>query len=305
MSMSLIFRQLLIIFGYVAIGVGAGKTGLVNPDQRKYLSKLCSSLLLPFTILSAASMEAGRTELIRFAIAFLVMIFILILTTVTSVLVNRGLKQPDKVTAIMTSLMTYPNCTFLGMPLCTALFGPIAILYSAACIVAFNLLFFTAQMSLFTREKIRIRSVFTIPTLTTIALLVMLALGLHWPDPVQTVFGNVGGMITPLSLIIIGVMLTESDLAAIFKEKRAYIVTLFRNFIIPVIAMVLLKLAPLDFDTRLCMLVYLACPCATLTIIYSIQTDSEPELGARAVLFSTLMFAVSLPIIIALGQMVF
>lgn len=305
MSMSLIFRQLLIIFGYVAIGVGAGKTGLINPEQRKYLSKICSSLLLPFTILSAASMEAGRTELFRFAIAFLVMIALLVLTTAVSVMVNKVLKQPAKTTAILTSLMTYPNCTFLGLPLCTALFGPIAILYSAACIVAFNLLFFTVQITLFTGEKMQIRSVFTVPTLTTIVLLVMLALGIHWPEPVQTVFGNVGAMITPLSLIIIGVMLTESSLSAIFHEKRAYIVTLFRNFIIPMIAMVLLKLAPLDFDTRLCMLVYLACPCATLTIIYSIQTDSEPELGARAVLFSTLMFAVSLPVIIALGQMVF
>lgn len=305
MSMGLIFRQLMIIFGYVAIGVGAGKTGLINPEQRKYLTKICSSLLLPFTILSAASMEAGRTELFRFAVAFLVMTVLLVLTTAASIGINKALKQSDKVTAILTSLMTYPNCTFLGLPLCTALFGPIAILYSAACIVAFNLLFFTVQISLFTKEKVRLRAIFSIPTICTIVLLIMLALGLHWPEPVQTVFGNVGGMITPLSLIIIGVMLTESNLSEIFREKRAYVVTLFRNFIIPVIAMLLLKLAPLDFDTRLCMLVYLACPCATLTIIYSIQTDSEPELGARAVLFSTLMFAVSLPIVIALGQMVF
>lgn len=304
MSMALIFRQLLVIFGYVAVGVAAGKTGLVNPEQRKYLSKLCSSLLLPFTILSAASMEAGGTELFRFFVAFLVMFGMLLLTSTVSLLVNRGLGQSAKRTAILTSLMTYPNCTFLGLPLCTALFGSIAILYNAACVVAFNLMFFTVQLSLFTGGKINLRSVLTVPTLATFLLLIMLALGLHWPAPVQTVFGNVGAMITPMSLIIIGVMLTESELMSILKEKRAYLVALFRNFLIPVLAMFLLKLAPLDFDTRLCMLVYLACPCATLTIIYAIQTDSEPELGARSVLLSTLMFAVSLPVMIALGQMV-
>ncbi len=305
MSIELIFQQILIIFGYVFVGVGAGMAGIINPEQRKYLSKLCSSLLLPFTILSAARMDVGKEELFRFGVAFLVMLVIMGLTTLFSVVISRRLGQPPKTVAILSSLMTYPNCTFLGIPLCTALFGPIAILYNAACLVAFNTVFFTVQMSLFTKEKIRIRSVFTVPTITTFVLLVMLAMGIHWPDPVQTVIGNVGSMITPMSLIIIGVMLAESDLKSILTEKRAYIVTLFRNFIIPIVAMFLLMITPLDFDTKLCMLVYIACPCATLTIIYSIQTDSEPELGARSVILSTLMFAVSLPVIILLGQMAF
>ena len=39
-SMNLVFEQILIIFGYVAVGLGAGKLGLVNPEQRKYLTRL-------------------------------------------------------------------------------------------------------------------------------------------------------------------------------------------------------------------------------------------------------------------------
>ena len=56
MSMQLVLQQILVIFCYVAVGVGAGKLGIIDPDQRKYLTKLCSGLILPFTILSAASM---------------------------------------------------------------------------------------------------------------------------------------------------------------------------------------------------------------------------------------------------------
>ena len=59
MSMNLVLQQVLVIFCYVAVGVGAGKLGIIDPDQRKYLTKLCSGLILPFTILSAASMEVG------------------------------------------------------------------------------------------------------------------------------------------------------------------------------------------------------------------------------------------------------
>ena len=74
---------------------------------------------------------------------------------------------------------------------------------------------------------------------------------------------------------------------------------------IPAAAMLLLCVIPLDSEAKLCILVYLSCPCATLTTIYSIQTNTRPELCARAVLFSTIAFAASLPFVIAVGQSLF
>ena len=55
MSMKLVFAQIMVILLYVAVGFAAGKIGLINPEQRKYLSGLCSNLILPFTILSSSS----------------------------------------------------------------------------------------------------------------------------------------------------------------------------------------------------------------------------------------------------------
>ena len=164
------------------------------------------------------------------------------------------------------------------------------------------MLCFTVQLPLFTGGKINLKAILTVPTLATFGLLAMLALGIHWPRPVQTVVSNVGGMITPLSLIIIGVMLSENDLVSIFREKAVYLVMALRNFLIPVVAMLVLMAVPMDVKDKLCVLVYLSCPCATLTTIYSIQTDTRPELCARSVLFSTICFAISLPAVIAVGQ---
>ena len=57
----------------------------------------------------------------------------------------------------------------------------------------------------------------------------------------------------------------------------------------------------MDADARLCVLVYLACPCATLTSIYAIRYDKSPEFCAHTVLLSTLLFAATLPLIIGVG----
>lgn len=305
MSMGLVLQQILIIFGYVAVGVAAGKLGVINPEQRKFLTKLCSSLMLPFTILSAASMEVDGAAFRSLGIALCVMFLVMGGTMAVSSLVSGALHTERKLRAAMTSLVTFPNCTFLGLPLCMALFGQTAVLYNCAALVVFNVLFFTVQLPMFTGGKRNLKAVLTVPTIATAVLLVMLALGLHWPAPVQTVVSNIGSMITPMSLIIIGVMLSENDLLAIFREKAVYLVVLLRNFLIPVVTMLLLWAIPLDPEAKLCILVYLSCPCATLTTIYSIQTDTRPELCARAVLFSTIAFAASLPFVIALGQSLF
>ena len=226
-------------------------------------------------------------------------------TMAGSLLLFRAFHAEDKYRAAMTSLISFPNTTFLGLPLCRALFGEIAVLYNCASLIAFNVLFFMVQVPLLTGGKVNLKSIFTVPTITTFVLLAMLALGIHLPAPVQTVVSSIGSMITPLSLIIIGVMLSENDLLAIFREKAVYLVMALRNFLIPAIAMPVLMAVPMDPQDKLCVLVYLACPCATLTTIYSIQTDTHPELCARSVLFSTISFAVSLPVVIAAGQFLF
>lgn len=303
--MNLVFTQILVIFLYVITGFISGKAGLINPDQRKYLTGLCTNLILPFTIFSASSQEISNKEIARLSIALLAMFLLFGTTTVISLIYHRLRNSPLPVRAAVTSLVTYPNVTFLGLPLCYALFGEIAILYNAVATVAFNVLFFSVQFSLFTGKKFIFKNLVTPPMISTAILIIMLVFGLHLPDPLQTVASSVGSMITPMSLIIIGVMMSEHRLSAIFKEKRAYAVTAIRNLLIPAISLFLLTLIPADGMGRLCMLVYLSCPCATLSAIYAIQNDMEPELAARSVLFSTLFFAVSLPLVIFAGQKMF
>lgn len=305
MSMTLVLQQILVIFCYVAVGMAAGKLGIINPEQRKFLTKLCSSLILPFTILSAASMQVGAEGFRSLGIAMGVSFLSMGGAMAGCILLSRVFHAEKKLRAAMTSLISFPNCTFLGLPLCQALFGEIAVLYNCAALIAFNVLFFMVQLPLFTGGKINLKAILTVPTIATFALLAMLALGIHWPAPIQTVVSSIGSMITPLSLIIIGVMLSENDLLSIFREKAVYLVMILRNFLIPAVTALVLLVMPMDAQAKLCVLVYLACPCATLTTIYSIQTDTHPEMCARSVLFSTICFAFSLPIVIAAGQFLF
>ena len=133
----------------------------------------------------------------------------------------------------------------------------------------------------------------------------MLIFHVHFPRPLQTVCSNIGGITTPLALIIVGVMLADGNLLQIVTEKRAYVISLIRNLICPLVMLVVMALLPLDSNLRMAVLIYLACPVANLTSVYAIQHDMEPALCARATLLSTILFAATIPFIIWLGQLVY
>ena len=114
MSMQLVLQQILVIFCYVAVGVGAGKLGIIDPDQRKYLTKLCSGLILPFTILSAASMALGAESFRSLGIALGVMFLVFGLTLAGSLTLLRVFHAEDKFRAALTSLITFPQLHLSG-----------------------------------------------------------------------------------------------------------------------------------------------------------------------------------------------
>ncbi len=305
MSMQIVFEQILVIFGYVLVGYIAGKLNLITKEQQRYLSKLISTLILPFTVLSASSMEANSADLMNVAIAVVLLFSCMAVTSAGCLLYAKIKKLPDEKKAAYTGLCTYPNCTFIGMPLCIALMGEWGTLYGAAGIISYNLLFFTLQVSLFTRQKFHPKVFLTPLNISTFALILMLIFHLHFPNPVQIVCSNIGGITTPLALIIVGVMLADGNLLAIVTEKRSYVISLIRNLICPLVMLFVMALLPLDQNLRMAVLIYVACPVANLTSVYAIQHDMEPALCARTTLLSTILFAGTIPFLIWLGQFVY
>ena len=117
MSMQIVFEQILIIFGYVIVGYVAGKKNLITKEQQRYLSKLVSSLILPFTVLSASSMEASGQDIVNVAIAVALLFSCMALTSAGCMLYAKIKQVPEKKRGAYTGLCTYPNCRFIGMPL--------------------------------------------------------------------------------------------------------------------------------------------------------------------------------------------
>ncbi len=306
MSMSVIVQQVLVIFGYVLIGGFACKIGVLNNELNQKLSNMIVRITLPLSIIAAADVETTSSDLVNMGLAALILISTYIVTSLCVTVYVKWKKLSAEQHAIYNGLSVFPNSGFIGIPLCVALMGERGMLYGAAGLVAYNLMFFTYQYVLFRpNEPINLKLFATPLNASVLALALMLVTGLHFTGAVQTVIYNVGAMTTPLALMIVGTLLAEGDLMELLRSKLSYLFSCIRNLLVPIILIGVLALLPLDYELKLAVIIYAACPCANLTVVFAAQAGMDTELCAKTILLSTLFFMGSLPVVLWLAQLAF
>lgn len=208
------------------------------------------------------------------------------------------------------------NTIFIGLPLNIALFGnqslPYFLVYYVTNTVstwAFGAILIgndtndkNKQGTTFDWKKL-----FPPPLLGFIVALVFLFLSIPVPAFVNSTLGYLGGIVTPLSLIYIGIVLHNAGLKSI-KFDRDTIFALIGRFIFsPIVMLILIKFAsdilPLKELSAIevkTFIVQSAAPALAVLPILVNEAKGDVEYATNVVTTSTLLFVIVIPIITTL-----
>ena len=305
MSVDVLMNQISIIFMMIAVGWIAQKTGIITESTTKVLSDLLMKIALPFTLLAATNIEGGTDAVIKMFTAFVLLTVCYMGSAGVCEWISRKRQMEEGKKAVFVVLSVFPNSGFIGIPLLSAFFGQEGILYGAAGMMAYNLLFFTYGTALFKKgEGVRLKQFITPANVATLVMIIMLMGQWRLPANVEAFCSAMGAITTPLALIVIGVMIGNIKMLAILKNKFLYFITLLRCFIFPILFTILLSFLPLDMNLRLAAVVLSACASGSLGAVLAKQMDMEAELASQAVIQTTLCLVVSMPFIIQFAQVV-
>ena len=124
--------------------------------------------------------------------------------------------------------------------------------------------------------------------------------GWHLPAPVESTLASVGAMNTPLAMMVIGASMAHSDVRTAMTNPRMYRVCLLSMFLMPVLVLLVVMFMPIDPMLAGISVLLAAMPiagnCAMLSDIYT----PEDMTASHCVMVSTLMSAVSLPVVCAM-----
>ncbi|MBP3428410.1 MAG: AEC family transporter [Clostridia bacterium] len=302
MNLSAVISQLISLFLMMIIGYAAARTGLITPDFRKKLSAFTLGTAAPCIILSSALESSGGMNVpVTLGTAALFYVVMIALAKVF-VLVMRTPASQRKLDELM---LIYTNVGFMGIPVVQSIYGATGVAMVSMFILMFNLTFFSYGIMLISGgTKINLRALINPCIFAALGAMVLSFTGLRLPAVVESAISSVGAINTPMAMMIIGASLAHSDLHAALINMRLYRVSTVSMLVMPLCVLALSLLLPVEPMLRGVAVCMAAMPIAGNCAMASDMYTPEDMTASHAVIVSTLMSAVTLPLICAVMSFV-
>lgn len=216
----------------VIVGYGAVKSHVIESDDSKALSRLIVYILQPCLICRAFQIDLTPERLYGFLCA----LGLGFGTYTIWIMSLEILKKPLKLDAIDRCSMIYSNVGNLALPLINMIMGSEFVFYASALQVPFNAFIWTHGNSAISGEKrLHFKKIILNPNvLAMIVGLVLTSLRIRLPDVLDTAMDNLGTIVGPCSMLVIGMVIARNDLRKAFTNGRAYAITFGRLIAMPV-----------------------------------------------------------------------
>lgn len=302
---SITAQQVLVMFLLILVGYLAVRAQVLGAEARRSFSTLLVNIVVPAMIVDSYLIPFDPDILANLVRTALVSTGALLIGLGIALLATRRMQSPDR--PILRFAITFSNAGYMGFPLIEALFGAEGLLYASIFNTFFNILIWTAGIALLdpgAKGANPVRELVKKPALLAVALGLVLYLGrVPVPDLIAQPIGLLGGMNTPLSMLITGIIIATSDLKAVIRRGALWQTILLRMLAVPAAAVLLCLATGTGGMVGAVVILLEACPCAAITSVFAVQYRYDEQLAAGAVVVSTLLSIAALPLFALFVQM--
>lgn len=326
-----IFSSILII----GLGFYLRKKEMINSVASKILTKIVLTVSLPALAFTSFMKDIDGDQL-KQGISILIWGFAIyiILIPITKIMYSKVKGDKQVVYRILT---IFGSTTFFGTPIVTAVYGSIGTMYSNIFNIAYRVFLYSyafikmsgAKMDKENLKK-NVKEIFLNPIIlaTFLGLFIWLfqdmlpQVQVAAKDTVESYaflridktlpwlykpLSYLQSLASPLAWLSIGATLAEVPFKKAMSQSDAWIYSLIKVMLIPVINLVLLVvlnvtgILPVSFEAVATTVIMMAAPTATVAAAYAINFEKEAVFTSNCSLLSTLLGVVAMPIwIIAL-----
>ena len=297
------------IIAIIVLGYILQVRGWFGDDFGPNLSRLIMNVALPASIFVSVMKYLTLDKLISLSGGLLYTFVAFILGYIVAYIAVMLFKVRPGRRGTMINTFVNANTIFIGLPLNVALFGDQALPYFLIYYITNTISTWTLGVYLMTSDsksgqskktsKFDWKKLLPAPLVGFLVALLVLILRISIPDFATNTLTYVGNIVTPLSLIYIGIVLAKAGLNTIAFDKDT-IVTLVGRFILaPLIMLLVLKffapnMAAVEFKT---FMIQSATPALAVLPILANQGKGDVEFSTNVVTLSTVLFILVIPIL--------
>ena len=293
---------------YILPGFLLGKWKKASAEHLPSLSAVLIYICSPCMIIGAyLQMEYSPRALGNMGLFFVITLVLQIAFMGLLRLILRD-KFKEAKYKVLTVASVMGNVGFFGLPIVRALFpeNPEVMCYSSVYVFSMNLLVFTVGVFCLTGNKkyLSLKSLLLNPT--TISTAVAIPLFIFGVGPLMAgaglsfitdALGLLGGVTTPLCMIILGIRLTTVRFRSLFTRPIVWLACLAKLVLFPLFCYLAVYFLPLDTTLKASVLVLSSVPCASVVFNLAEIHRGESELAANCLLVSTLVCFLTIPLL--------
>lgn len=306
----IMLRNVLIFVALAIPGYILVKGKILKPEQSGVLSKILMYLAMPFLIFSGVvnNLTFNKKSLLMMGVVALIgIVYTFVIFFASKPLVK--MEKDQKTAGMMRFCAVFANNGFLGIPLAIAVFGRDSLVFTVLILLNIinNVLMYTLGAYLTTGDKknISFKKAFVNPVLIAFVLgcvFNLLRVKNYVPE-VVTFSDYFSGVVTPISMTIMGIKLGAVKISSLFKSAKLYYVSFLKLVVFPVVitaVLIALKsvLATLPIESIILgVFVAFAMPTAGLAATFADEFGGDSDNAVVFTLGTTVLSVLTIPTI--------
>lgn len=287
-----------LMFIYVATGIIMARTGILKHEGRSSFINLLMDITLPCMILNSFDVDTNIDLLISAGEIMIISAVCVFISWVAGKIFWRN--QPHERKAVLEFSTLFSNAGNAGMPIVALVFGTEGVFYASFYLLPVRILIWTVGLALFVDGgdvKKRMMILLKTPSLVVVFIGIALMFApFRLPSVLSSAVKNIGDMTGPLSMMIIGAALGESNIREAF-DIDAFKLAAVRLVFLPVIFLLLFRTLGVDAVLWHVAVTLTAMPAAANTEIIAEMYGKDYAFAARCVVVSTVVSLFSVPIL--------
>ncbi|MBM7614880.1 putative permease [Alkaliphilus hydrothermalis] len=302
MEMSVIIESVTSLFIIILVGVYGSKRNIITPEVNKALIAILIQIALPFMILSSFTFTYSDTVKSNVINTFYYSIIGYILIIAVSHLMLLPIKNDKK--TILHFANVFTNTGYVGFPILNSIYGPEGIIYGSIFNMFFVILLWTYGLMLFRGDSEKndfrneLKKILTNPSIIAVCIgIIIMVSNIKPPRAILSSINSIGSITGPLSMIIIGVILSNTKIQKYLKDWTLYYGVITKLIIIPGILYFLSLLVGTSKAINT-VIIMSAMPAAAMTAILAENFDTEKEYAAVIVSVTTLLSLITVTLLL-------
>ncbi len=296
-------NQMAVLFIFIAIGFIVAKTKIVKDGAAQTLSKLEYWVILPALTINVFSSNFTVEKLEVAGQMFLFGTGLVFAMVLIAVLLARFCAKDKYLRNIYTYGLSIANFSYMGNAVVLAVFPDIFLEYMIFTL-PFSIVTYVWAVNLLLPESNKKKGIagavkaLINPIFISMVIGIFLGLtGIKLPVFLNSVIETTSVCMSPLAMILTGIVIAGIDLKKVLANKFIYITSALRLIIIPALVMAFFLIVPMEKSFVICSLCAVAMPFGLNVVIFPSAYGLDTSVGAGMTVVSHLASCVTIPVI--------